>query len=531
MISRESILLLLTALAAALCTPAEARVWTGYAKVPLGDAISSNSAVPRQSPQAEAKAQALQDLATNLKVNLRSTFASIVSEETRSASLELQMTCNLPLMGHVFVREEIVGNTFEVVVELKAEEALPKYIAQITRILDLATETHSGLVSTDGAIPVSVLETGWQELMDLQHEYERYSTVARLLDSEGSLSMDFPVAKTEIQTQLSRLALRVDSGGRAIRMITRELLAAIGKELRVMPLGNQLGIYVGTPRHHKAANPLSFSLYIKDRLQQQLPSTVSSLFNATHLLDGHYTVYSDHLELVLYLRNLDGITIGTSSVRFPLELFEQGGDLAHLEYLPKTDAFESFLYSGQRLERDFQVRLRTHLGDENLSFEIGETVEFFVKANDPCSFIIVGYSILPGEPKNPQCIAYLMEVNNAEGSFKRGPSRFVKTISADETGQWISLGEFSVVDPIGVESLQLFAFEGIRQSEIQRIALPEASLDTRHLGLYTLKKGKMNDVIQLIEDLRSSQFSLDVGVKIAESSLSYVTFPAETSTN
>ena len=62
-------------------------------------------------------------------------------------------------------------------------------------------------------------------------------------------------------------------------------------------------------------------------------------------------------------------------------------------------------------------------------------------------FYVVGYTQTPNGT-----LSYLLELQEGIGN-----SKFVKFVNADDASKWMSLGEFSVEKPFGVESLQVMA--------------------------------------------------------------------------
>ncbi len=73
---------------------------------------------------------------------------------------------------------------------------------------------------------------------------------------------------------------------------------------------------------------------------------------------------------------------------------------------------------------------------------------FYVKLNKPGYFYIVGHTFAGEEP-----FSYLLELAE-EASV---PRRFVQFVNADDVNRWISLGEFEIYPPLGLEHLQVIA--------------------------------------------------------------------------
>ena len=73
---------------------------------------------------------------------------------------------------------------------------------------------------------------------------------------------------------------------------------------------------------------------------------------------------------------------------------------------------------------------------------------FYVKLNKPGYFYIVGHTFAGEEP-----FSYLLELAEEAGV----PRCFVQFVNADDVNRWISLGEFEIYPPLGLEHLQVIA--------------------------------------------------------------------------
>jgi hypothetical protein len=85
---------------------------------------------------------------------------------------------------------------------------------------------------------------------------------------------------------------------------------------------------------------------------------------------------------------------------------------------------------------------------KNLLFKKGETVNIEVKVSKESYIYIIGNM----RTKDGKQIQYLMPLNENSGNAK-----YQKYIPYQNSNLWVSIGEFEVYPPFGVEVLQLFA--------------------------------------------------------------------------
>jgi len=115
---------------------------------------------------------------------------------------------------------------------------------------------------------------------------------------------------------------------------------------------------------------------------------------------------------------------------------------------------------------------------------------------------IVGYTQTEDEK-----LSYLLELQ--EG---RGDSKFVKFINADDASRWMSLGEFSVEKPFGVESLQVIA------SNRDITTLPSTYYD-ENSGYYVVSK----DIKKALSQTRGLKKKKGKKAEFSEDVMSFTT--------
>ncbi len=96
---------------------------------------------------------------------------------------------------------------------------------------------------------------------------------------------------------------------------------------------------------------------------------------------------------------------------------------------------------------DLRASITTNIGKKDLLFKKGKSFRLLVKMNKPGYFYIVVHSLKEGET-----YSYMIDFFNENSNRK-----FIYHVNADDVNRWIELGEFEVVPPFGVETLQMMA--------------------------------------------------------------------------
>jgi hypothetical protein len=177
-------------------------------------------------------------------------------------------------------------------------------------------------------------------------------------------------------------------------------------------------------------------------LKQELTSTGDPA-NADYQYSGQYLVHEQGLRLSYNLIDRDGNTVKAQVVELTPDSYQRFRTTA------LAPDFDTLLHKGYAVASDFKAQLNTNKGSSQLLFEKGETAQLLVKMNKAGYFYMVGHS------KNDEIeISYLLDMNEAGGN-----RRFIFYINADDANKWVSIGEFEISPPFGVESLQLIASE------------------------------------------------------------------------
>ena len=265
----------------------------------------------------------------------------------------------------------------------------------------------------------------YTDAYSLLKEYDRYESVAVIL---GAHLPERPtITKAKVKLELAKLDSNIDSLDIASRVLAKSF--------------KQSGIYVYPPLMQNNTTVAKFGSVFAKELKSKVKAAKSPK-EASYLLVGEYTLLKDMMVLNYeLLSKKSNEVVSSKTININSKAYKG------IKTKPKNIDFDALLNSGIISSSSLKVSLNSNRGSENLLFIDGEDVELFVKLNKMGYLYIVGYT----QTKNEK-MSYLLELQ--EGS---GTSKFVKFVNADDASRWISLGEFRVEKPFGVESLQVIA--------------------------------------------------------------------------
>lgn len=403
------------------------------------------------STEAEAKKSALADLSSAIEANVKSDTELITKEAGGKSSVEykeeIRLKTDLPILGAQFnLSSGKSGITARAM--LSTEGSLGLYEEKLKTLSRELNETLSAAASeTDKSRQYAL----YADALTLIDRYEKHKIVAILLGGRGIEELKSSAA--EIKAKIRGLETEAESMDIAARVI------ASGNKMQ--------GIFVYPPLTRASHEVTQFASVFKDRVSAFL-KTASSPEAAKYFMRGSYEYSQGGMELsyqVIDAANSD--VIATKIVRLLPKAYEG------YDYKPKTVSFDRLLHEGIAVESDFRLEVSTNKGGDGLLFKKGEEMEIFVKANRAAYFYMAGHVV-----KQAEKYSYLLElIENAQG--KR---RFVYYVNADDVNKWIGIGKFEVVEPFGVESLQVMA------STADIIDAVPAYKHDKETGLYIIAK-------------------------------------------
>ena len=396
------------------------------------------------STKEQAKKEALADLSQNISVEVKSVqtqLSELMGENFRQdASSMIQLESRLPLLGvESFVVEDV--DYYSALARLSTQQVIPLYRTQLQEI---DWEIKQATQQLQQAEQNSERENLLQVILEKLGNFKRHQTVLLVLGDTDLPKLE--ITETEIRSQLRKVQNEPDSLEQAAKILTRDMQ-------------DRRGIYVYPFRTGSSQEVTPFAAALRGRLQQQL-STVRQPDQANLWLYGSYLITDQGLELSAHLTRSNNQQIEQSRSLFLPKKVYQG-----LKAEPSQISFEEQLQHNPDLlrKRDFRVSIRSNKGHQDLMFEEGEIIEIYVKVNKPGYFYIVGHTLAGEEP-----FSYLLELQEEADP----PRSFVQFVNTDDVNRWMSLGEFEIYPPLGLEHLQVIAS---KEDLVQR--LPEYRFD------------------------------------------------------
>lgn len=370
----------------------------------------------------EAKANALSELAGFLSVKVESDFSNYMDATgAKNISQQLHLSSNLPL-GGARVSVQKIGNEYEAMASLDPAFSLRFYESTLKTLLSQIKDLAIKLPGQKGEAKEQTLEL----LNPLVIDYTKYHAVYKLLG--GSELLEPSISSAEIASQLLSLSSEVDTLDMAIKHLTKDLKVS--------------DVYIAPITPDSSHIPTPFSGVFQDKMNAALRG-VTYQSEAKELLSGRYRTDKDGMQLTLFLTNpLDGKTLNTRTIRLLPKAYK------NFAYQSIDSEFDRAMASGTAVDSSFHASLTTNRGSSDLLFKANDEIKIGIKVNKPGYFYIVAHV------KNPkEAMSYLLPIyDNTTGN-----ERFIRYVPASEVNREISLGEFTVEPPYGIESLQLIA--------------------------------------------------------------------------
>lgn len=429
-----------------------------------------------------AKKEALVDLGRNIKSEVRSNFEEkieVIGDDDEGKTKLLSNTkisSNLPILGVEF-------NNLFVDEGAKIEAYLsPTRVTKLykQKLKNLKTEINSSIAEIKKADSNTLKLKLYEELYSLLKDYDRYESVAIILDIKLK---DRPnITKVKVKSEMLKLNLNIDSLQMATQLLAKEF--------------KEKGIFIYPPLLQNNTTVAQFGSVFMQELKGKLKTT-TKLKDASYIFVGEYTLTKKSMILnYTLIESKSNKTIKSKTLTISKKAYKD------LELKPKGIDFASLLNAGVIISSNLKVSLNTNKGDENLLFKKGEDIELFVKLNKKGYIYIVGYT-----QNKEKKISYLLDLNDGDGD-----SKFVKFINADDSSRWISLGAFTIAPPYGVESLQVIA------SNKKMKNLPSTKYD-EDSGYYIISK----NIKKVVVATRGIKRKKSKKVEISEDVLNFTT--------
>jgi hypothetical protein len=370
----------------------------------------------------EAKEEALGELSHNIKIEVRSEFKKVTTvknarlDEFKTQSIYLKS--DLPVIGAEFTTiPSNEGVTIEATLDFNRvrlyESELQKSSARINKNME---EYNKASANSEKAAFLKAILTD----LDL---FAKYRIVAELMRSKNIPENNITVAAIKAKLQLiEKKADTIDFGAKLIAS------GMVSKKIFIYP-----------PAMENSNEITQFGSVVKDYLSKYL-DTVQNPKDASFFMTGEYRLLKTGLELTCHLIDRQEKTIKTAIAFFEPPAYKD------YKVEPASLSFEKLLNSGQIVSSDFKVDIKAEKGKRDLLYKKGDTMRLLVKMNRPGYFYLISHNLK--DQKYSYVINFTEEPDNR---------KFVYYLSGDFVNKWLELGQFDVVAPFGVESIQMIA--------------------------------------------------------------------------
>lgn len=313
--------------------------------------------------------------------------------------------------------------------------------------------------------------------------YYQLATVAAVLGNEEYLSKKFslPANANIDKPQVVQVAS------------IRDAVSHIAKSF------NPKVAYISPPRPQESVEITPFGKVFYDELTKKMSGKMSNSQFGSESISGIYSMDDKGMMLTYQHYSKDYLLLNQLSMRL------DKNSVSQFRTSPMAADIDQLFVKKEISAAEFQSQLATQKGTDDLLFRKGEIIKLFVRLSKPGYFYLVGHVAKPsGE------YSYLVDVNEGEGAEK-----FVTYVRPDQVNQIISLGEFDVDAPFGVEYLQM-----VSATKDLKNQLPKYNYDKK-LGYYVLNNS-LGNVKAGIEEVRALK-RIDKTIHYSESQLAYTT--------
>jgi len=372
----------------------------------------------------ESRASAASELSFIIYSEVNSSVRTDQSDDPENTknivSRQTDITSSLPIYGAVYKTEQI-GNYFKTEAVLKSGDALPVYYRHLDDTVSEIEKLHTALMKEKSE---SAKYRYVMECLTAFDNMKKLKSVIYALGGKISAEPNITISQLiKIQDELSGTT---DSLKHAAELIAKETGGS--------------RVYVYYPMYRGSDEVTPFAEYFRDLLTAEIDSA-GSIHSAEFYLETNYSEEDSGIYLTSVLTDKKGVAKATSVKKLLPESYRG------LRVKPESVSFEKLLKTGLALSSDFRARIATENGKKAMLYKQGDSVELFVKLNRPGYFFIVGHVDKPGGRAS-----YLVDFYQAQGGQK-----FIRRVDAEDINRWISIGEFDIVPPFGLETFQMIA--------------------------------------------------------------------------
>ena len=385
--------------------------------------------------QKAAQNDALASLASSIFVRIESDFESHYEQKKDEEGKLLissykRASTDLPIIGADFNCQK--KDEYYCIAILNSKRALPLYKQKQNHLKKEILEIDAALSANDKGKEYRNLKV----LLQLLEQSDKYITLISFLSGAYVEEIKTSMTRQQINEQLIALEKEASSLEMAAKILAKDI--------------PDTPIYIRPATLKNSREVTPFATALEMHIKKVLPHVVDSYEKATHSYSGTYIINKNGINLAYSLIDRNGNTVKASVLAISPKAYR------NYRIKPLAPDFDSLLHNGYAIDSDFKIQLSTNKGTRQLLFLEGESVQLLIKINRPGYFYIVGYA------KNPKLeLSYILE-----SGYGKGARKFVYFVNGDEVNKWLSLGDFEVSAPFGLESLQVVAAENDLVSQL-----------------------------------------------------------------
>lgn len=374
--------------------------------------------------ETEARANATAELSFILYSDVKSEISTTAGDSggrfVQEINKQVDITSAVPVFGASYKIEQVDAQ-YKVSVKLDSATASASYIkAANTELRKINKLTH--LISSEESESKK-----YQLVMAAISSFENFNKLRGVLNVFGEELKSYPnITFAELVSLRDRLTKSTDSLELAAKLISSELAKP--------------NTYIYYPMYNSSDEVTEFSILFRDMLIANI-KPAANIHVADYLLETDYSVTGAGIFLTATLTDKNGVVEGKSVKKLEPKSY------AGLKVKPQSLSFEKLLKLGLVSSADFSARISTDRGKKAMLYRLGDAVELFIKLNKPGYFFLVGHVDKDGER-----FSYIVDFYEAKGNRK-----FIRHVDGDEINRWISIGEFDIVPPFGLETFQMIA--------------------------------------------------------------------------
>ena len=386
----------------------------------------------------KAKKMALQDLANQIQCNVKSSTLNIISETSNTIAeytkSKVQVISNIKLEG---VRFEVSENSRTIIVKakLRKDKAIKIYQEKILHLEDRLLYLFHKI---NKLIAMERKNEALKELYKATLLFDKIEQNIIVYISLGGLRIN------ELKNKIPRSDL-----DNYLLSLTKENITSIDDAVRslvYMLIENVVDkekIFVFPMYYKNTSFGSQFSAYFKQKMDNAF-----QIFPKIKVLDkaypeanfskvyGNYWIKKDTIEILCTLYDSTGYSLGSAKINFPKKFITDLDIKIQPENCNIAQKEDNLFEKQNTAYGILNFQFWTNHGDENLSLVEGDTVNFFLRVNEPC-YINVIYHLANG---------------------LRTPIYENYYIGMDQLNQTIKLPYKAIcTPPFGIERIQVFA--------------------------------------------------------------------------